>query len=410
VIERGMRELDAGYAAEVDAMDEQTWCQILQLFDDANIYQTWAYEAVRCGRANVSHLSLRRRGDIVAIAQARLIKLPFLDVGIAYVRWGPLWRRRDAEGRAETFRQAIRALRNEYACRRRLVVRVFPLLFDDGSGCFSSILNEEGFSWLGKEERDRTLLIDLSLPLQELRNGLRPHWRRQLKRAEGSGLEIVEGSDDLLLERFSKIYGEMEARKGLVKLDDFDQLRAIQRLLPEEFKMNVLLCRSGDTPCAGLIWSAIGETGIYLFGATSDRGMMSRGSYLLHWKLIERLKQDPRLTVYDLNGISPERNPGTYRFKTDLCGRNGRDAYFLGRFDSYPNVLSYSGVACGDTLRTIYRALRRTSRAGLALLDPLGRRRAVVVDEDDAGNGSGQRGVAAHRPPAAEAGGRFARR
>ena len=68
MIERGMRELDAGYAAEVDAMDEQTWCQILQLFDDANIYQTWAYEAVRCGRENVSHLSLRRRGDIVAIA------------------------------------------------------------------------------------------------------------------------------------------------------------------------------------------------------------------------------------------------------------------------------------------------------------------------------------------------------
>ena len=363
LIEREMRELGAGYVSEVDTVDERTWYQTLQDFDDANIYQTWAYDAVRCGRENISHLLLKRSGHIAAVAQARIIKLPFLDVGIAYVRWGPLWRRRDAEVHAETFRQAIRALRNEYAGRRRLVVRLFPLLFDDGSGCFASILKEEGFSWLGKEERDRTLIIDLSLPLPDLREGLRPHWRRQLKLAERNGLEIVEGSEDQLFEMFSKIYGEMEARKRFVKPDDFDQLRAIQRLLPEEFKIKVLLCRSGDTLCAGLICSAIGETGVYLFGATSNSGMTSRGSYLLHWKLIERLKQEKRCTVYDLNGINPLKNPGTYRFKNDLCGNNGKDVNFLGRFDSYPNVLSYSCVACGDTLRTIHRTMTRIATA-----------------------------------------------
>ena len=162
---------------------------------------------------------------------------------------------------------------------------------------------------------------------------------------------------------FSRIYGEMEARKRFVKPDNFDQLRAIQRVLPEEFKMKVQLCRSGDTLCAGLIYSAIGKTGVYLFGATSNSGMTSRGSYLLHWKLIERLKQEKRCTVYDLNGINPLKNPGTYRFKNDLCGNNGKDVNFLGRFDSYPNVLSYSCVACGDTLRTIHRTMTRIATA-----------------------------------------------
>ncbi len=38
-----------------------------------------------------------------------------------------------------------------------------------------------------------------------------------------------------------------------------------------------MLCRSGDTTCAGLICSALGDTAVYLFGATSDAGMETRG-------------------------------------------------------------------------------------------------------------------------------------
>ena len=126
-----MRELDPDYTAEVDSVDEKTWCQILQEFDDANIYQTWPYAAVTSGRRNMSHLILRKGGDIFAIAQIRIASVALIKVGIAYVRWGPLWRRRETELNVETFRQAIRALRNEYSCARGLVVRLFPIFYDD---------------------------------------------------------------------------------------------------------------------------------------------------------------------------------------------------------------------------------------------------------------------------------------
>ena len=149
----------------------------------------------------------------------------------------------------------------------------------------------------------------------------------------------------------------MVSRKRFVEFNDINEFRSIQGLLPEKFKMKIMLCRSGDELCAGLVCSAIGKTAIYLFGATSNTGMKSRGSYLLHWKLIEWLKQN-RFSVYDLHGIDPVRNPGTYKFKNDLAGKNGKEVFFLGRFDSYANVLSYWCVECGDTLRTIYRTLR----------------------------------------------------
>jgi lipid II:glycine glycyltransferase (peptidoglycan interpeptide bridge formation enzyme) len=246
-------------------------------------------------------------------------------------------------------------------------VRLFPLLFDDGSGSFESILKEEGFSWLGKEERDRTLLIDLTRQLRDLREGLRPQWRRNLKLAERNGFEVIEGGDDELFEMFSKMYEEMVSRKRFVEPDDFYDFKVIQQRLPKEFKTKIMLCRSGNNLCAGLVCSAIGKTAIYLFGATSNIGIKSRGaSHLLHWKLIEWLKKND-VAVYDLHGVNPVSNPGTYRFKNELCGTNGRDVYFLGRFDSYENVVSYSCMKMGDTLRAIHRTMTRIATAGWRL-------------------------------------------
>ena len=109
-----MRELGPGYVSEIDAVNEGTWWEILEGFDDANIYQTWSYAVVRYGRQHTSHLVLKEKGEIVAAAESRITRVPFLDVGVAYIRWGPLWRLRNAEAKEERFRQAIRALRNEY--------------------------------------------------------------------------------------------------------------------------------------------------------------------------------------------------------------------------------------------------------------------------------------------------------
>src|ERR1019366_1943452 len=118
---RRMQQLDPGYSAEVDTVDEATWHQLLKGFADANIYQTWPYAQVICGRRNMSHLVLRKDGAVAAIAQARIKKVPFINIGIAYVHWGPLWRRGTGESDVDTFRQAVRALRNEFACQRGLV-------------------------------------------------------------------------------------------------------------------------------------------------------------------------------------------------------------------------------------------------------------------------------------------------
>jgi lipid II:glycine glycyltransferase (peptidoglycan interpeptide bridge formation enzyme) len=358
-----MRQLDPGYTSEVDTVDEATWCRILGKFADANIYQTWPYSAVTSSGRNVSHLILRKNGEIIAAAQARIAKLPLISVGIAYVRWGPLWRHTATATDEETFRQAIRALRNEFSCKRGLVLRLFPIVYDNDPPSLTTILAEEGFSSVGAETRSRTILMDINPPLETLRQGMNSHWKRELKLAERNRLEVVEGSDDGLFGMFIEIYREMVSRKRFSEGNDINQFRLMQAQLPENLKMNIMLCKSEQGICAGVVYSAVGNTALYLFGATSNVGKKSNGSYLLQWRLIEKAKEAGR-TVYDLNGINPAKNPGTYKFKNDLAGQHGRDVHFVGRFDSHASFLSHACIQLGDKLKAIQRSVNQRIRTG----------------------------------------------
>lgn len=353
-----MRELDPGYTAEVDSVDESQWHELLKSFTDSNIYQTWPYAEEMSGRRNMSHLVLRKDGAVIAIAQARVAKVPLLKIGIAYIHWGPLWRNKTCGSNPDTFRQAIRALRNEFTDRRGLVLRLFPLLFDTDPTSLSSALTDEGFAPMAEQTASRTILMDLRPSLDDLRGGMLAHWRRELKVAERNRLEILEGTELCLFDDFIQIYKEMVSRKKFVEPNDIYQFRRIQEQLPEDLKMKVMLCRSGNELCSGLICSSIGNTAVYLFGATSNHGMKSRGSYFLQWSLLKGLKANG-ISAYNLNGINPNKNPGTYKFKNDLAGSNGRDVRFLGKFDSPGNLLSSLCIGCGDSVRTTYRLLRR---------------------------------------------------
>jgi lipid II:glycine glycyltransferase (peptidoglycan interpeptide bridge formation enzyme) len=352
-----VRELPGGYTCEVDTADERTWNEILDTFADANVYQTWAYGEVRAGTRNVSRLVLKRGNEVIAAAEVRLVRVPLLRIGIAYVRWGPLWRRRGAPPDPEVARLAIRALRNEYACRRGLVLRLKPAAFEEDAGEVPSLLADEGFIASGSGNRERTIVVDLTRSLEELRAGIRKEWRRQLRIAENQNLTVVAGTSDELFGDFASIYDEMVRRKQFPEPNDIREFRAIQERLPDRQKMRIFLCRAGSTTCAGLVCSALGDTAVYLFGATSDAGLEARGSYLLQWRLAEWLKTEG-LALYDLHGVNAELNPGVYRFKNDLCGTNGRHVRFIGPFDCSGSFLSESSVRTGDALRRVLRTVK----------------------------------------------------
>ena len=111
---------------------------------------------------------LKKGDEVVAASQARIVRLPVLGIGIAYMRWGPMWRLKGKPLDGEVFRQAVRALRNEFSLRRRLVLRLYPLAYRDSGEEVNRVLREEGYQPHDAEKTDRTLIIDLTSSLQEL--------------------------------------------------------------------------------------------------------------------------------------------------------------------------------------------------------------------------------------------------
>jgi lipid II:glycine glycyltransferase (peptidoglycan interpeptide bridge formation enzyme) len=356
-----MRDLAYGFSSEVDTLDEELWNKVLENFKDANIYQTWSYDAVRCGRKNISHLLLKRNGAIVAAAQARIVKLRWLKIGIAYLRWGPVWKTDSSEDELQIFSQILRALRNEYACNRKYLLRIYPMLFEGKSDEYLKCLHREGFYKNNKTGQDRTLIVDLNSSIEELRKGLKQKWRNCLNRSERNNLEIIEGDEDWLFEKFIIIYQQMLERKKFKEPNDIIEFRNIQEKLPEKYKMRISLVRHENEYCVGTIFSAIGNTGLYLFGATNKVGMKTNGSYLLQWNFINWLKENS-FSYYDLNGINPEINPGTYRFKVGLSGKNGKDLEFIGKYDAYDGLPTYLLAKYGDSLLSNIKNIKRLLR------------------------------------------------
>ena len=348
--------LEPGYTAECDIVNKEDWYRTINQFSDANIYQTWDYDAIRCGEENISHLVLRSAGKLIAAAQARIVRIPILGMGAAYIRWGPFWQPQNQTADTTAFRLALRALRNEYVCRRGLILRIFPVVYDDNSHAYTDILSQEGYAPVPEENRGRTLIMDISQPLDDVRKKLDQKWRNCLNKSERNNLEVIEGTDDNLFADFIGLYRALLDRKQFQEPNDINEFRMIQRNLPPECKMRIFLCQSDGMSTAGVICATIGETGVYLFGATNDQGMGNKASYLLQWQAIQWMKNNG-CRYYNLNGINPQKNPGSYHFKAGLSGKSGKDIYYLGRFDCYSGEITARLARTADVLLPLMKKI-----------------------------------------------------
>jgi hypothetical protein len=329
-----MTPLARGFVAEVDAVSPSAWRDQIVRFRDANLYQFWN----DIGGNRVSHLVLRREDTIVACAQARIFGLPMVPGGIVHLLWGPLWRAEEGVPETEIFEQMLRALSEEYVTRRRMVLRINPRLYlEEDSACVAA-LREQGFAVLEQQRTKRSLIADLRPDLDELRRTFEKKWRNSLSKAERSGLEIATGTTLDLFEEFVAVYVRLLERKQFAPTADINRHRRLQGDVPDHLKMRIVIARHDGRACAGAIYSALGDTAVYLFGATNEAGMRSSASYLVQWTIIQELKA-LSIPNYDLNGIDPESNPGVYGFKKGLAGKYGREVTFVGQLQKVRHPL-----------------------------------------------------------------------
>jgi len=359
---------NSNWQVEVDRATSAEWSQMLDLFDDANIYQTAAYGAVRWGERNLSRLVLKRDDEVVGMAQLRIIRPTPLKFGMAYLRWGPIWERLARPLDSEVPIRLAVAIEEEYVKRRKLFVRILPNafvgspraeVFQSTFSQFTQEINESGDAY-------RTFVMDLTPPLEDLRCRLDKKWRNQLSRSERNQLTVVSGDGSEGYRAFCEIYSQMRERKAFQTTVDADEFGRIQESLTESQRIHVMICEDRGIPVAGLVASAMGNSAIYLLGATSDAGLNAKGAYLLQWTLICWLKQRG-IKLYDLGGIDPEGNPGVYHFKKGL---SGIDRCQIKPYTASASAFSSGIVKAGLAMQRTFRATIKPLNAGRSLKEP----------------------------------------
>ena len=169
---------------------------------------------------------------------------------------------------------------------------------------------------------------------------------------------------------FSEIYSQMRKRKSFETTVDDEEFGRIQEALTESQRMRVLICLDESVPVAGLVATTMGNSAIYLLGATSDAGLNAKGAYLLQWELICWLKKCG-ITSYDLGGIDPEGNPGVYHFKSGL---SGLDICQISPFALSDSAVSSGMVKVALAIQRAFRASLHTQNLVRAIRQPVIRR------------------------------------
>jgi Acetyltransferase (GNAT) domain len=346
-----------GAAALRRVTERDDWVSLASTFDDHNFRQLWDYAAAMAARggARAEHVCVEADGRPVGLAAVRVKPIPGLRTGIAYVSGGPLVRGAAGGEPGAALDAVVAALVREYAGRRHLVLRTAPPIGDAAwNAAQERSFLSAGFRPAVGVRRHQTMLIDIARPLDEVRAGFAKKWRYELGRAEKAGIEIAEGTDPALIQSFQPLFDEFVERKGFGVDLGADFYAALQPGLPEAERLHVALAWLDGELVAGVVATFLGDTGVYLLGASSEAGRGAQAAYLLQWRVIQAAAARG-LRWYDLGGTDPDDNPGVYRFKARM---GGTELEHPGPYELSPSRLRARAVRGAERLVRAARARR----------------------------------------------------
>lgn len=326
--------------------DKEFWHNSMQEFDDANIYQTWNFSKLAQNEKMVKHLAIYTNKNLIGLAQVRIRIVPVLNRGIAYILNGPLWQKKNQESEIKIFSDILSALKQQFVINQNLLLRIKPYIFSDKILDLDFVENIR-FKRVENDRPYKTLVLYLDKDLDEIRKSFKQKWRNHLNQAERNNLEIVDGNDLELYRDFLVLYNQMLARKKFKEYVDPIRMGKMHEELDDEYKLKIFIAYKDNIPVASVVGSAIGNTGIYLLGASNEIGMKNSGSYLLQWEIIKWLKQKG-CQRYDLGGINIDDNPGVYKFKS---GITDQEVLGIGTYETYNSGLSKRIVSLGEFIK-----------------------------------------------------------
>ena len=154
-----------------------------------------------------------------------------------------------------------------------------------------------------------------------------------------------------------ELYQRMLDRKKFTQyVANIEHLAEVQRELPQDLKLRIFLCKYNGEFVGGQAVSAVGNTGIDLIAALSDKDidLKLKSTYLFEWHTIKWLKENG-LQYLDLRGYNPEKYPGPSYYKEGL---SGDIISFLGIYEYRDNLINSIIIGFGKLIKTASQNLK----------------------------------------------------
>jgi lipid II:glycine glycyltransferase (peptidoglycan interpeptide bridge formation enzyme) len=278
-------------------------------------------------------LVLERDGEVVGLGQFLAYNTAPVPGVLMYCTKGPWLPWEDAEA-VRAFFEGVRAVAGRIGAH---TVKIEPEVLEQQKD-IKALLGRLGFR---KARYDlnlkTTLVVDLSLPEEELLAKMKGKTRYNVRLAARKGVEVVEPE---LEEGFETFYEWMKSTSE--RKDDYvlrrsrDYLRGVMRAMHDAGQGHLFFATHEGTPLAGMYVFTFGKKYWYIYGASSDEKRNLKPNYLLQWEVM-RWAKGRGLTHYDMVGVPKpedldEGNSlwNVYKFKE---GFGGEISDSLGCFD-----------------------------------------------------------------------------
>lgn len=320
------------YKIAIQSVDSECWADLVADFADYSVYQTIAYQSVRCRKDKAELVCVRVTDDSDQLASAmlmRVIKIPMVGLRVGYIQRGPLIEQR--EGGYQCTAEMFNAIREYLIPNKIEILRIAPSQFKKADGVqVDAMLQSAGYQMKPRIRPYRTMLLSLDTDEDELLKSFNRGWRRNLKKAEKASLALDQTYASEPFKVLEGMYAVSQARKGFrgISVEEFAETQL--KLLPPE-KMLVTSVSVAGEPGTVLVTSILGSIADDILVATSDVGRKYGTSYYAYWHAF-RACRTKGVMAYDLGGIDPESNPSVHRFK---AGTGACDVSSIGTYDAY---------------------------------------------------------------------------
>ena len=334
--------------ASVRYVTAREWDRFAAGHADVVSEQTSVFAESRWGTHRVERIIVERAGEIIGGAVVVVVKVPASERGLAVLKWGPLWRRKDRAADPARLRLTLAALKAEYVDRRGCFLSIQPHADPDHGDMAVRALHELGFVSGSRLPFPDRYLVNVAIPAEELKTSLDQKWRYNLKKSLRNGLEISLVDADQGYPVFMELYGKMLERKQFQDSSAIGTLADLVAHAEESLRPVFVLVRHDGRPTAGAVLGVSGDRAVYLYGATDDRALRLKAGYAMHWWIAEWLCQRSDVRWYDLGGS--DGDTGLHQFKKGFCGK-------AGRIVATPPTFNCSRTALGALLgRSAYAA------------------------------------------------------